>query len=276
MSMTAVGRGQLLQPHLPDNASIKLIGLGGVGQIVARYSAVFLASLGGEVRLVLIDGDRFEPANAGRMLFGSCGNKAVVTKEQLLPHFTDSTLTILAIDEYLTADNIGRLIQEGDILVLSVDNHATRRLVDSHCARLREICLISGGNDGIGTDPAGVFRRGTYGNTQVHIRRDGRDLSPPLSWHHPEIETPADRLPTEQSCTDIVASMPQILFANLAVASAMLNTLWLYLCGALHYGELSFDIADGLMRPVTRIEATPLPLRLSGMPSPSSPTNAPP
>jgi hypothetical protein len=30
----------------------------------------------------------------------------------------------------------------------------------------------------------------------------------------------------------------------------MLNTLWLHLCGATHYGELVFDIADGLMRPM--------------------------
>jgi hypothetical protein len=40
------------------------------------------------------------------------------------------------------------------------------------------------------------------------------------------------------------------VFANLAVASAMLNTLWLYLCGASHYSELVFDIAQGLMPPV--------------------------
>ena len=66
----------------------------------------------------------------------------------------------------------------------------------------------------------------------------------------PEIENPADRLPTDLSCTELVASVPQILFANLAVASAMLNTLWLHLCGELHYGELAFDIADGLSRPV--------------------------
>jgi hypothetical protein len=39
------------------------------------------------------------------------------------------------------------------------------------------------------------------------------------------------------------------LFANLAVASAICNALLLYLGGALHYGEASFDIAEALMRP---------------------------
>jgi hypothetical protein len=44
--------------------------------------------------------------------------------------------------------------------------------------------------------------------------------------------------------------VPQILFANLMTASAILNAVWLYLCGALHYSELCFDIADGVMRPL--------------------------
>ena len=76
---------------------------------------------------------------------------------------------------------------------------------------------------------------------------------PSLTRCHPEIQTPSDSLPTEQSCTELLASTPQILFANLAVASALLNTLWLHLCGALHYSEICFDIADGLMQPVISI-----------------------
>ncbi len=251
MTAPALPRHQVLQPRLPENASVKLIGLGGVGQIVARYVALFLASLGGEVRLVFIDGDAFEPSNASRMFFGACGNKAVVTRQELLPRFAESTLALIAIEEYLTPGNISRLIQDGDLVLLTVDNHATRKLVNDHCSHLRDVCLISGGNDGVGRDRNGSSRRGTYGNVQVYLRRDGRDAAPPLTRHHPEIQSPADRLPTDQSCTDLVASVPQILFSNLAVAGALLNALWLHLCGALHYSELSFDIADGLMRPVT-------------------------
>ena len=33
-------------------------------------------------------------------------------------------------------------------------------------------------------------------------------------------------------------------------ASAILNAFWLQRCHALHYGELVFDIAEGLMRPL--------------------------
>src|SRR5882672_10516198 len=103
--MSVLPRHQKLRPNLPENASVKLIGLGGVGSIVARYASLFLASLGREVRFVCIDGDAFEPSNASRMFFGACGNKATVTREELLPRFTESNLSVIAIEDYLTPEN---------------------------------------------------------------------------------------------------------------------------------------------------------------------------
>jgi hypothetical protein len=242
---------QPLQPDLPENTSVKIIGLGGIGGIVARYGAMFLASLGRELRLVLIDGDSFEASNATRMFFGDYGNKAAVVRAELLPRFAESPLAIVAIEEFITPENIGRLLHHGDVVLLCVDNHATRKLVNDHCvAQLRHVCLISGGNDGVESAPDGASSRGTYGNVQIYLKRDGIDRSPSLVRYHPEIAQPTDHLPGDKSCTELVASVPQILFTNLAVASAMLNTLLLHLGGALHYGELALDIADGLMRPV--------------------------
>ena len=240
----------LLRPDLPEDSAVKLIGLGGVGGIVARFGALFLASLGRNVRLVMIDGDAFEPSNTSRMHFSAFGNKATVLRQDLLPRFQDSRLSIFAVGEYLTEANIGRLIQEGDIVLLAVDNHATRKLVGEFCATKRDICLISGGNDGVETTAEGNTLRGTYGNCQIHLRRDGADLTPSLGRYHPEIAHPADHAPTELDCVEMAASVPQILFANLMAASCMLNALWLHLCGALGYSEICFDVADGLMRPV--------------------------
>lgn len=252
-----IPRNEVLRPDFPDDASIKLIGLGGVGGIVASYLSLFLASLGRGARLVLIDGDAFEPANASRMFFGACGNKAAVTQDQLLPCFEDSNLSIIAIEEFVTTDNIDRLIHPGDTVILAVDNHATRKLVNDFCAGLNDVCLISGGNDGIEETSSGKTLRGTYGNVQAYLRRNGEDASPSLTRFHPEIAQPADALPTDKSCTELITSVPQILFTNLAVASAILNTFWLHGCGALHYAELSFDIADGVMRPAFDLSPPP-------------------
>lgn len=250
MNAPLAHRSVALEPRVPDATAVKLIGLGGIGSIFARYCALFLASSGSETRLVMIDGDSFEPSNANRMFFGACGNKASVVCEELLPRFVDTGLTLLAVPEYITRENVHRLIIKEDIVVLTVDNHATRKLVNDHCTTLSDVCLVSGGNDGVGRTGDGVFRRGTYGNVQVYLRVAGCDATPPLTYHHPEIENPKDHHPSDLSCTELVASTPQILFANLAVASAMLSTLWLHFCGALHYHELAFDIADALMRTV--------------------------
>ncbi len=242
-----------LTPNLGPIEAIKLVGLGGVGGIVARYLSIFLASLGRSVRLVLIDGDEFEPKNAARMLFSEAGNKAAVLCDDLDEYLLDSAVTLLAIEEYVTPENVERLIVEGDVVLLCVDNHATRKLVNDHVARLDHACLISGGNDGVGEDASGRVLRGTFGNVQVYLRRAGEDVTPSLLAFHPEIAHPVDRLPTELSCTDLLESVPQLLFTNLLTASAILNTLLLHLSSTLHYSELAFDLADGLMRP------TPVP-----------------
>ena len=240
-----------LEPALAENTSIKLIGLGGVGSIIARYLSIFLASLNLSLRLVLIDGDSFEPANTNRMLFPQYGNKAAVIRAELLPRFTDSYLSLIAVPEFVAAPNIARFILNRDIVMLAVDNHATRKLVSDFCRTgLEDVSLISGGNDGIEHQAFNRSTRGTYGNCQIYLRRGGKDISPALTRYHPEIREPADRNPVDQSCTELVQSVPQILFANLAAASAMLNAFWLYCCDALHYSELAFDIADGIMRPM--------------------------
>jgi len=244
-------RREPLAPDLSGVRAVKIIGLGGVGGIVARFLIMFLAASRATVRVVLIDGDEFELDNAQRMFFSRCGNKAAVLKDDLIEHIEGSRLTLIAVEEFVTPENLPRLVQEGDVVILAVDNHATRKLVSDFCAReRRDVVLISGGNDGVGQDSTGYELRGTYGNVQIHVRRDDRDESPTITRFHPEIATPEDRLPTDLSCTAALASTPQLLFTNLAAASCILNAFLLHVCGALHYSELCFEIYDGLMRPM--------------------------
>ena len=122
-----------------------------------------------------------------------------------------------------------------------VDNHASRHLADEHAATLRDLTLISGGND---------FEDG---NLQVYLRRDGRDLTPRLSRYHPEIARPQDRHPAELSCEELMAAgAPQLLFTNLMVASLMLNAFYALRLDLPGYCEVYLDIRQNLSRPVSR------------------------
>ncbi len=242
--------------QLPDKCRIKILGLGGIGCIVLQYLAIFLKSLARPVRLVLIDGDKFEPKNSQRMMFGTMGNKAEVKAAETVAWLGASDVAVAAVPQFVTEENLGQLIKEGDYVFLCVDNHPTRKLVSDHCSGLADVALFSGGNDGI--EPP--RERGTYGNVQVQIRRGGADVTVPLTRYHPEIAKPKGKLPTETNCAQLAQSSPQILFANLAVASALLNAFFAYTCGQLTYQEAKLDILEARMLPQFPIGACGLNL----------------
>jgi ThiF family protein len=234
-----------LRCHLPEHSRIKIIGLGGIGCVVLQFMAVFLKSLGRPTRLVLIDGDRFEPANSQRMVFQTVGNKAEVKADETVEMLGQCDVSVIAVPEYITVENAERLIVAGDYVLLCVDNHPTRKLVADRVAQLDDVVLVSGGNEGI--EPP--RERGTYGNVQVHVRKGGKDVTVPITKYHPEIANPKGKLPTDADCGQMALSTPQILFTNLAVASAMLNAFFAFTCSQLGYQEAKLDILDARMLP---------------------------
>jgi molybdopterin/thiamine biosynthesis adenylyltransferase len=218
---------------------IKAIGIGGIGCALLPFLCRFLNYAGERSRLTLIDGDAFERDNASRQAFSRLGNKAEVKAQELAREF--EALSLRAVPEYVTADNVARLLSAGDTVFLMVDNHATRRLVSNYAAAVADLTLISGGND--------------YedGNVQVYLRRSGRDLTPSLTRYHPEIAAPRDRNPADLSCEELMAAgAPQLLFANLAVAVLMLSAFYALRQDSLSYSEVYTDIVKNLSRPVTR------------------------
>ncbi len=240
---------------LPVDSRIKIIGLGGVGCIVLQYLSLFLASLRIPIRLVLVDGDDFEAKNAHRMHFTSLANKAELKATETLESLGTGDVAIVAVPEYVSEDNIGALIRPADHLLVCVDNHQTRRLIAEHCAGLDDVVLISGGNDGV--EPPEM--RGTYGNVQIHIRRDGKDLTHPITRFHPEVANATGDLPTDANCVQMAKSSPQILFANLATASHMLNAFFAYCCCELSYQEVTFDIIEAKSQPLFRLQRGTIP-----------------
>jgi len=240
-------------PNLTGRLSCRVIGAGGVGQIVATYLSRYLCSLGVEARLVIVDGDVFEHGNERRMAVRNFfENKAAALARSVKETCRGSAVTILAVEQYVRPDNLGSLIHAGpgESVLLCVDNHSTRKLVGDHCEQLDDICLVSGGNDGVGPDALNTLRHGTAGNVQVVVRRGGRALTPGLGDFHPEIANPADTRPDDAGCAELMTAVPQILFTNLTTAAAMLNTWRLFATGELDYAELVFDVRRGRMAPL--------------------------
>jgi hypothetical protein len=133
---------------------------------------------------------------------------------------------------------VGDVVREGDVVLLAVDNHRTRALVDRHMCSLYEATLISGGNDEID------------GNVQLVRRRNGVSLDGTLSEIHPEIATATDGPASGEGCAARIAERPQLLVTNLMVASAMLNCLWA-VCetGSAPYSEVYLDVVQNAARP---------------------------
>jgi len=218
---------------------IKAIGIGGIGCALLPFLCRYLQYSEARARLTLIDGDRFERSNAPRQAFSRLGNKAEVKAMELAREY--DMLSLRAVPEYVTEENLARLIGTGEVVFLMVDNHASRKLVSNHAATLADLTLISGGND--------------YedGNVQIYVRQEGRDLTPSLTRYHPEIAHPQDQNPATMSCEDLMAAgAPQLLFANLMVASVMLNAFYAIRQGRLDYSEVYLDIAQNASRAVSR------------------------
>src|SRR5688572_7543537 len=122
--------------HLADGTRLVLIGLGGIGSTVLAYLALFLHSLRMPLRLVLVDGDTYIPRDQERQMFTSLGNKAEIKAAETIAQLGPSELVIVPVPEYVTAENVGRLIRDGDYVLLCVDNHPTRKLPSDHCQSL--------------------------------------------------------------------------------------------------------------------------------------------
>ena len=216
---------------------IVLIGCGGIGSQLAGPLVRYLASRPEPPLLVLVDGDAFEAGNLHRQAC-AVGDLGTNKAEALARVARSAGLAVQVVPEYVTEANVGQIVREGDLVLLAVDNHPARALVDRHLASLQDATLISGGNDE------------TDGNVQLVRRRDGWSVDGHLVEIHPEIgETDGNGAPGGDGCMAHVAEQPQLLATNLMVASAMLSCLWQLLeTGSVPYSEVYLDTVQCAMR----------------------------
>ncbi len=244
---------------MAQNLKVDVVGLGGIGGWLITPLATFLnhevkQKKYGTVDLTLIDGDKYEPKNKNRQVFTDLGNKAEITAERLSE--ANDELMISARGEYVVPTNVQRMLRDGTIIFLCVDNHNSRKLVTDHCKTLKNVTLISGGNDGV--DPKNNLD-GLSGNIQVYIRKNGKDLTLPLdNKYHPEIARPVDLNPGDgvqrHGCQVIIDTSPQIVFTNFMVADMMLRAFYAAITSGVSYDEVYGNVTRNSSRVVNRRE----------------------
>jgi len=221
--------------------NIAVIGLGGIGSILCERLARYLAySAESGVNLLLVDGDEYESKNFIRQDFTRMGNKAEVKAADLKMQFPQ--INVSSFPAYVNTTNLAEVIKEGSIVFLCVDNHKTRMIVSNYSNNLKDVTLISGGNDLID------------GNVQIYIRKDSKDVTPDLCAYHPEIANPDDKLPEEMSCEELSVSEPQLYFTNLGVATFMCWAFYnVVVKGEHEKSEVYFDITKMASNAMARI-----------------------
>ena len=210
-----------VEPVAISPLKIKVIGTGGIGLCLLPSLCRYL-NYNGEtfpsVQISMIDGDSFEERNRGRQDFVENGPKATMTAIEYRSKFP--RLTFWDHPVYVADHNVIQLIRENDVVMLCVDNHKTRKLISERAEELNNVTIVSGGNDW------------TDGNVLVHIRRDGKNLTPPLaSKFHPEILNPTDENPADveqkaEGCAVLAVASPQLLITNNYIAANMLAALY--------------------------------------------------
>lgn len=195
-----------------------IVGLGGIGSWVVQALCPFLQFSQDNWTLVLVDGDEYEEKNRARQAFDELGPKAEVQAAWVARKY--DRVRVNPIAQYVSSDGeentypIRDAIRSGDVVFSCLDNHRSRKMLADHCTTLRDVVLVSGGNEY------------TDGNVQIFVRRQGQDMTCRLEKHHPELTSPRDKAPYEMSCEELAASSPQLIFANLAAATLMLQAFY--------------------------------------------------
>lgn len=231
---------------------IRVIGCGGIGSSLLpdllRFVNYSLKDIITEVGL--IDGKLVKQKNLERQDFNEIDvgtPKTDALRDKYEMSFVDILLESNAA--YINDDNIAKLIQDGSVIFMGVDNNKTRRMISRYCRdNLNNVILISGGNEMVD------------GNVQFFVKSNGEVITTnpeALEERHPDITNPTDKRPDEMTCEELEVSEPQIIFTNRMVATLMLNCFsTIFREQELpHYDEVWFDTAINQARTVQQITA---------------------
>jgi len=202
--------------------NIYMVGMGGIGSQLCEPICRFINYLDNknDFTITFIDGDEYESSNQSRQtieLSDVGENKAICQYTKIYNLFPYLEINANAI--YINKQNIKDCFDKPDentIILSGVDNDKTRNVIQEYCGSLKNVLLLSGGNEYID------------GDVQIYARRKGVDLTPPIWKWNSNIKNPKDRSPEEIGCDELVESTPQLIFTNGMVSACMCMAFYNY------------------------------------------------
>lgn len=223
-----------------------MIGAGGTGThllpALLTYLRNFHGNTNSEYQVVIADGDTFAPHNTDRQLFDAA-HVALNKAEAMLAMYPDHPL--IAVSRYLGAADLGRMMSDGDVVIICADNYSIRKLVADRANELQNIIVLNAGNEAYS------------GSVQLWVREHGKNVTPPITFGHPEIRFLAEDDRAAMTCAQ-VAALPgggQTLIANMTAATYLLvalhrvHSVTYYQSYKPGWTEIHFDHAEGTYEP---------------------------
>ena len=222
---------------------VYLLGVGGTGTHLAdplsRLLIHHCPNNQQDFNFVIIDGDSYEEKNSERQLFDKSlvgKNKADATSQKL----THAQITPIKtyINEHLFTQLIQSITRDESVLIiLAVDNHATRKDVITAIDKkgLKNFVVISPGNSY------------SSGQAVVYSKWEGDLLTDHPFDKYQELKEPKDSIPN--GCAAQTPSIPQLITANACAALATLLTVSAMLDGKGWFDEIHFNCETMKMSP---------------------------
>jgi hypothetical protein len=187
--------------------------------------------------MVVIDGDTVEATNLDRQAHAP--DSVGLNKAEALCAGYGNTLPVKA---YLGPDNIDQLIREGTTVIITVDNYPCRARIAERANTLSDITIINAGNEE------------HTGSVQLWKRVNGEDITPPITFLHPEINMDGEDR-AAMTCQQ-VAALPgggQTALANMLAAGWIMTALNHNANAPSNepqWHEVHFDALSGVVEPI--------------------------
>jgi ThiF family protein len=194
-----------------------MVGAGGTGSHLLPALLTYLRNYHANqendgYQVVIADGDIFEEKNLNRQLFTD-GLVTINKAQAMLLMYPGHPM--IAVDRYIGKADIEQMIQDGDCVLICADNFSVRHLIVDHAKTLDNVTVINAGNEELS------------GSVQLWVRENGENVTPPITYGHPEIVFRAE---DDRSGMDCITAQQlpggeQHILANMTAATFMLAAI---------------------------------------------------